>query len=909
MVDKEVYQSEVASILARLGSDLNNGLSEIEASLRLQRYGSNVLTKEKKSNLLIILLRQFKSVITWVLLASGIMSFLIRNHTEGVVILCIVGFVVFLGFIEEYSASKEMEALKKLTTKTARVIRERKEKIVPAEDIVPGDIILLRRGEIVPADARVCISNSLMVSQASLTGESASVGKNEKPVKSDFCLVSDQKNIVFASSHVINGDAICVVVNTGKDSEVGKISTMVSSVVQEATPLQKNLDNIGKQFSAVVIILCLLVLIVGIIRGNDIGTTALIAVAIAVSGIPEGLLPVIAIALSIGMKRMAKKNAIMKKLAAVEVLGTCTVICTDKTGTLTQNKMVVEKIFTLDNEVSVTGNGFNPNGLFMAENKEINPKNNHSMLKTIEIGVMCNNSDLVKENEEWKVQGEPTEGALIVLAKKAGIEKDNYHGKFPRIHEHPFDADRKCMSAVHTVENQPIVYTKGAPEMILKKCRYCLKDGKVRKISRSISREIMQKNHEYASQGLLVMALAYKEHKKKSYELQRVESDLVFVGLVTIRDPPEPFAKESIALCKEAGIKVVMITGDNEATAAALAKDLGIMTETSKIINGIELERMNYDEFIEIVDKVAVYARTTPKHKLKIVEALQKKGHIVAMTGDGVNDAPALKKADIGIAMGKCGTEVAKESAEMVIKDDNFSTIVEAVKEGRTIYSNILKFVYYILPGNFSEVTLILLSALLGFINPLTPLMILFINMFTSDIPALGLCFEKPSNNIMKQKPRGHDDPILGNYIMMKIKEVVPLIVFGTLSMFSWELLIKGGSIEKAQTAAFATIIMFEIFHVFNAKTLGESVLSKRIFKNPILWIGTFISVGSTIAAIYLPMFNRIFGTVPLDMVDWGGILIASSTIMIFVEMHRGLVNAEIKEREKINMLPTRDAV
>lgn len=901
MPEKEVFNERIDELITKLNSHGKSGLTSSEARARLQRFGQNITAEERKVSVFEIFFRQFKNFIVYVLIFAAVISYLIGNVTECIVITAIIVFIIMLSFLEERKATREMEALKKLTPKKARVLREGKESEIIASELVPGDILVLQRGDIVAADAVLIEANLLKVDESTLTGESVTVDK----VETQTGMAPNQQNIVLASSQVTSGDARCLVIRTGKETEIGKVSEMVRRLKVEETPLQKRLNKLGKQFSIGVLVICVLILLIGLARGQHINELLLLAVAVAVSGVPESLPAVTAVALAIGMKRMAKQNVIIKRLPAVETLGTCTVICTDKTGTLTQNKMVIDKIYTFDAEVNVTGEGFTPKGLFMREDEAIDPKLHKGLLKILEIGVLCNNSSLLLSGENWKIDGEPTEGALIVVAKKAGIDKADYHAKFPRIHEHPFDDERKCMSTIHIVKNKPIVYVKGAPELLVKKSSFYLEAGKVKPMSKKIMSDILEKTKEYASGGLRVIGLAYKEHSGTTL-VKHVESNLIFVGLASMRDPPQPSAYESVKQCKEAGIRVVMITGDNEVTALAVAKELGIFEHGNEFLTGAELDKMSDAEFQKIADEVTVYARTTPRHKLRIVEALQARGDIVAMTGDGVNDAPALKKADIGIAMGKCGTEVAKEASEMIIKDDNFSTIVTAIREGRTIYANIRKFIYFLLAGNFSEVTLILIAALLGVVPPLTPLMILFINLVTSDFPALGLCLEKPSKDIMKQKPRDPKEGILSDYLLLKIGVVVPWIILGTIALFMWELVLRQGTIPKAQTMAFATLIMFELFHIFNAKSFDESVFSKKTFTNIALFFSFAFSALCTLVVIYWEPARYVFGTVALSASDWLAIIIMASMVVVWVEVQKSIINSEIRERQRMQIYATR---
>ncbi|MBW2984971.1 HAD-IC family P-type ATPase [Candidatus Woesearchaeota archaeon] len=901
---KEAWYAKPLNDVFKSLNSTKEGLSSGEAEKRIKEYGYNEIKEAKKDTPFRILLRQFKSFVVGILIVAAIISFFIGHNIELVVILVIIVFVILINFLEEYKASKDMAALISLTPKKSIVLRDNKKTEILSKEVTIGDILILERGNIVGADARLIEANSLKLEEAALTGESVPVTKLAGDLKAGIAL-AQQTNMVFAGTNITNGDGLAVVVRIGEATEIGKISRMIKGIKEETTPLQKRLDKLTKQISIAAMIVAMIVFVVGVLRGTHWSGMLIFSMAVIISGIPESLPTVVAVTLATGVKKMAKRNAIIKRLPAVETLGTCTVICSDKTGTLTQNKMVIENIFTSDIEIRVTGEGYRPEGVFLKENIKIDVKKHKTASKIFEIGVLCNNADIKKEKNDWVVDGEATEGALITVARKAGIAKSDYHKKFPRKKEHPFDPVRKCMSTVHVYQGKHVVYSKGAPEMLLKKAKYYLDNGKVKKLNKPIIDSFLQKNKEYASKGLRVLGLAFKEHKG-SLELKSVESNLIFVGLVSIRDPPEPSVKESVKRCKEAGIRVVMITGDNEITAKAIATELGIFSEKDTILTGKELDQLNEQAFEKIINSVSVYARVAPAHKLRIVQTLQKVGHIAAMTGDGVNDAPALKKADIGIAMGKCGTDVAKEAAELVLKDDNFTTIVNAVEEGRTIYENIRKFIYYLLVGNFSEVLIILIAVIVGASLPLTALMILFINLVTSELPALGLSFEKPSAKIMKQKPREPKEGILSDYLLFKIGELVPLIVLGAIALYIWELVMKGAAIPKAQTIAFATIIFFELFHALNAKSWDESIFTKNFFSNIYVLGGITLAAVLTIIAIYLPFLQGIFGTVSLGLYDWLPVLIVASSAIFFIELQKTLLQAELKEREKMEIHPTR---
>ncbi len=881
------------------------GIISQEAAKRLHHYGRNDIKEQKKDSIASIFLRQLKSFVLWVLIAAGTISFFLHEVLETMVIAIIILFVILINFIMDYKASRDLEALLRLTPQQSTVLRNNQKLSILSSELVPGDVLVLTRGDIVGADARVIEAHNLKVDESSLTGESEPVTKSLGELHGTLSL-SQQANMLFAGTHITNGHAMAVVVRTGEETEFGKISKLLKNIEHEATPLQRRLDKLTRQLSIFAIFLAITVFIVGLLHGNNWATMLIFSLAALVSGIPESLPTVVAVTLAAGVRKMANRNAIVKHLPAVETLGTCTVICTDKTGTLTQNKMVIENIFTTDAEVVVTGEGYKPDGMFLVEDVKVDAKKHKTLSRMLEIGVLCNNADIKKEKDEWVVDGEATEGALVVLARKAGIVKLEYHKQYPRKKEHPFDPDRKCMSVVHLYKGKHFVYSKGAPELLLRKAKYYLHHGELKRLDKQTMGKYLEKNREYASKGLRVLGLAFKEHKG-SLALEHVESGLVFVGLVSIRDPPEPTAKASVKRCKDAGIKVVMITGDNEVTAKAVAAELGIYTAKDMALTGTELDQLTDTALDKIIDKVTVYARVTPTHKLRIVERLQKDGHIVAMTGDGVNDAPALKKADIGIAMGRRGTDVAKESAELILKDDNFTTIANAVEDGRTIYENIRKFIYFLLVGNFSEVLIVFIAVLVGASLPLTALMILFINLVTGELPALGLSFEKPSDRIMKQRPRDPKEGILSDYLLLRSADLLPLIVLGTLTLYMSQLVLKGVTLPKAQTIAFATIIFFEIFHAYNARSWDESLFSRKFFSNKYILVGTSLVAAATITVIHWEPLQKIFGTASLTLSEWGLILLVSSSVILFIELKKTFLQAELKERQKMDIYPSRE--
>ncbi|KHO47980.1 MAG: Ca2+-transporting ATPase [archaeon GW2011_AR4] len=893
------YEGSVEHVLSGLETR-KEGLISQEAKKRNSTYGYNEFSKGKKDTSLTLLLKQFGSFVVWVLIAAAVISYFIGHHIEFWVISVIIIFVILISFFEEYKASKDMEALVMLSPRMSRVLRDNKKLLVFTKDLTIGDILVLERGDIVGADARLLSTNNLQADESPLTGEAATVLKATATLSGEVSL-AQRSNMVFSGTHITNGNGLAAVVSIGDHSEIGKISQMIKGIEQEPTPLQKRLDKLAQQISFLAILLAMSVFAIGMSRGTDWTTMLVFSMAMIVSGIPESLPTVVAVTLAAGVKKMAKRNAIVKRLSAVETLGTCTIICSDKTGTLTQNKMVIERIYTADAEIVVTGEGYTPSGIFLKENFKIDARKHDTITKILEIGVFCNNADIKKDKHEWVVDGEATEGALVVLARKAGIQKAEYHRKYPRKKEHPFDPVRKCMSTVHLYKGKHFVYSKGAPELLLKKAKYYLKEGAIKNLTPKVRKQFLDRNKTFANLGLRVLGLAYKEHKGPM-ELENVENELIFVGIVSIRDPPKPAVKDSIKRCQDAGIKVVMITGDNEITAKAIAKELCIFTEGDRVMTGKELDRANEEALLHKINKTSVFARVTPAHKLRIVETLQHAGHVVAMTGDGVNDAPALKKADIGIAMGQRGTDVAKESAELILKDDNFTTIVNAVEEGRTIYENIRKFIYYLLVGNFSEVMIFFIAVLVGANLPLTALMILFLNLVTSELPAIGLSFEKPSEKIMRQRPRDAKEGILSDYLLLRVAELLPLLVLGTITLYIWELVVIKAPVAHAQTVAFATIIFFEIFHALNARSWDESLFSRKFFSNWYVLGGVFLASIFTLTVIYWAPLQAIFGTVPLSGSDWMPILFVSSMIIFFIEVQKTFLVAELKERSKMDL-------
>jgi P-type Ca2+ transporter type 2C len=871
------------------------GLTQHVAFERQKKYGKNALAQKKEKSILMILLAQFSSFVVWVLLFAAGITYFIDHMIEFYVILVIVAFIVLLNFFMEFGASQSMKALLAMAPKTTVVVRDGKKIAIPVDEVTLGDVIVLTTGSYVPADARLIIANDLRLDESALTGESEPVSKIIDAVATKS-VISQQKNMVFGGTFVTNGNGLAIVTAIGIHTEFGKISALLAQVEQPQTLLQKRLDKLTKQLSTIALVVAFFIFTIGTIKGSSVPSMLIFSLAVLVAGIPESLPTVVGITLANGVHKMAKNNAIVKKLPAVETLGTCTVICSDKTGTITQNKMVVQHIFLPTHELNVSGEGYVPEGSFFKDGKEHVAKTDKALLKLFEVGVCCNNAELKFENNQWTVSGAATESALLVVARKAGFGHEQLVGT--RLKEYPFNSTRKCMSVIFKRKLETLSYVKGAPEIILHHCTSVFVNGEAKVMSEAMRQKFKDKSDEYARNGLRVLALSYKKVADKVTE-SSAESGLTFVGLVAIRDPPEPSARESVLTCKAAGIRVVMITGDNEVTARAIATEVGIFEEGDTIITGKQLDEYEESSLISILDKVTVFARVTPEHKLKIVQMLQSKGHVVAMTGDGVNDAPALKRADIGIAMGRAGTDVAKESAELVLKDDNFKTIVVAVEHGRTIYENIRKFIYYLLVGNFSLLLVLLIAGIVAgsAILPLTALMVLFMNIITNDFPAIGLSFESPTKQIMHQKPRNPKEGILSTYLLLNIISLVPLIVLSSILLFTWAL--QTGVLAKAQTLLFVTLIMFMTFHAINSRNWNESSFDNGLFSNWVLIVGIILSSIVTVLVVEWPLLADIFGTIPLTPTEWGLCFLVSISILLFVEIKKLVLKVELEEMEK----------
>jgi Ca2+-transporting ATPase len=878
MKNEKWYSKSVEEVL-RILETSKNGLKEDIARKRLEKFGPNEIKEERKIKLHLILLRQFKSYFILILLFASLISFLIGKTIEAITVIVLIFITVALGFIQEYRAEKSMLTLKKLFVPKTRVIRDGIIKEISSKELVKGDIVLLQVGDRVPADCRLIEVFDLRVDESALTGESIPVEKHTKAIKE--AVLAEVKNMVFAGTLVTHGRAKAVVVETGSNTELGKIAKIIKEKDVE-TPLQVKLTQFTKWLGIFILIISASLFYIGILRGEKLFDIFFVVISLAVSAVPETLPTLITVTLALGVYKMAKNNAIVRKLSAVETLGSVTAILADKTGTMTTNEMTVRKIWCNDKFIEVTGLGFNPEGEFYLNKKKIYPHEDVVLTKLLEIGMLCNDSELQPPitliKPTWSIIGDPTEGSLLVLAKKANIKKV---GK--RIDEIPFSSERRMMTTIYEMPYGIEAFVKGSKEKILENSTHIYRNGKILKIDEKLRAKILKVGEDMAKEGMRVLALAYKK-LAKNYKIDHVEKDLIFVGLVGIIDPPRKEVKKAIQLCKNAGIKVIMLTGDHLLTAISVAKEVGLFKGKGKFLTGEELDKLKDEELEEIVEDVLIYARVTPEQKLRIVKLLKKKGHIVAVTGDGINDAPALKFSDIGIAMGIKGTDVAKEASNMILTDDNFATIVKALEEGRGIYDNIRKYIKYLLTINLSEIFLVSITMLAKLPLPLLPLQILWLNLVTDGPPALALSVDPKDPDIMKRKPRNPKHGILhGMKLFLIAAGCLALLTEVIAFVFTYVNGIMLGLheaevLKKARTITFTVGVMFQLFFVFNCRSDNKSFLKAGIFSNKYLILSVLASIILQLMVIYSPLLQTIFETVPLNAFDWLLIILLSSS-------------------------------
>ena len=891
-MEKSWFNKTSQEVEQELKTDCQKGLSSSQVQENMKKYGLNELQEKKKDSLLKKFLEQFKDFSIIVLIIAAIVSGVVgvaqgEGFTDTIIILIVVILNAVIGVAQESKAEKSLEALKKLSSHASKVIRNGKEQVIPARELVPGDLVIIETGDYIAADLRIIEAVNLKSQEASLTGESVPVEKITEKIDGNEIGIGDRKNMLFSSSLITYGRGKAIVVNTGMNTEVGKIAGMLDNAEKQETPLQQKLNDLGKTLGIACLAICAVIFVIGLLQGKEIIDMFMTAVSLAVAVIPEGLVAVSTIVLAIGVQKMVKKHAIVKKLPAVETLGSSTVICSDKTGTLTQNKMTVEKVFCDDELQDV---------------KKVNTTEDFK--KLVYNCMLCNDSRLL---EDGQLAGDPTETALVDMAFKLDYEQSIYREN-PRVEEVPFDSERKLMTTVNKKNGKYIVYTKGGVDELLKCCNSFLYKGEIRTTINNYAKWIRENNEKMAKDALRVLAFAYKEldHMPSKTEMKTIESDLTFIGMVGMIDPPRIEAKKAVEKCKKAGIKTVMITGDHKVTAVAIAKKLGILKDESEALTGTELEKMTDEELTKNVRKYSVYARVSPEHKVRIVKAWQANGEVVAMTGDGVNDSPALKTADIGCAMGKVGTEVAKEAADVILTDDNFATIVSAVEEGRRIYDNILKVIQFLLSCNVGEVIVLLLATLFApqigqwfgisditMIQVLLPIHILWINLVTDTFPALALAFDPANKDIMDRKPvkrnegiftKGRTFRIIYQGLMIGLLTLAAyLIGLGTTHTAIDGLTLEQTKIEVGQTMAFIVLAFSELIHVFNIRDNKNSIFKTGILGNGVLILAILASALLMVVILFIPQLRTIFSIpiLPSDNIIETIVLVLAPIIIV----------------------------
>jgi Ca2+-transporting ATPase len=863
------------------------GLSDEEVASRLNQYGPNILETGKKTPPIVVFFRQFLSPLIYVLLVAVVISFVVGHYLDAWVILAVLVLNAIIGYIQETRAEKAMEALIRMAAPQASVRRSGKIRNIPAREIVPGDILLLETGDKVPADARLFEASNLKVNEATLTGESVPVDKHSKQLEGELS-VSERKNMVFMGTVVTYGRAAAVVVSTGMSTEMGKIATGIQEVKPEKTPLQKGIGKLSKYIIGLFLGICVLLVIVGVIRGMDWLEVFLLAVAAAVSAIPEGLPAVVTVVLAMGMRFMAHRNAVIRRLVAVETLGSATVICSDKTGTLTLNQMTVRRIFIGGRWIEVTGEGYIPQGEFYSDGRKLAMENESNLELHLRIGALCNDAVLSEEDERnYSIFGDPTEGALVVAAGKAGMEREKLDRIYPRLDEIPFQSEKLYMATLHPGNGGRVAYVKGAAEKLLSMSKYYYRGDELVPLKESDIEAIHQANQAMAREAMRVIATAYFNLPAdlEDLEEEHIKSNLVFVGLSGMADPPREEAREAIRLCKQAGIKVIMITGDNKVTAESIARQLEL--PEGKAITGNELREMSDEELIAQVESISVFARIEPIQKLNIVNALKSRGHVVAMTGDGVNDAPALRTANIGIAMGITGTDVAKEACDMTLADDNFASVVAAVDEGRAIFNRLRNVIFLLLSTNIGELLALILSIFFIGKAPLLAVQIIWVNLVTDTASSIPLGLEPKSGDELKQPPR---HPGVGILFPGQIFRVITMAVYmgvGITLIFNWAQSRMG--IDEARTLAFCSMVTFEWFRAFNARSDERTVFKLGLLRNRWLVGAITLAIMLQLAVIYVPFLQTAFRTVPLGIDKWGIAVLAGGSLFIFEETRKAL--------------------
>ncbi|MBN2142486.1 calcium-translocating P-type ATPase, SERCA-type [Candidatus Woesearchaeota archaeon] len=895
------YTRNAEDVVRNLASSSDLGLRREEANARLEKYGPNKLVAAKRSSIIAKFFAQLSELMVVILIMAGGIAFVLGETIDATIIFFIVILNAIIGVIQEYKAEKAIEALKRMISPHTIVIRDGHEKTIGVEELVPGDIIILEEGSKVPADARIIDESMVRVDEASLTGESVPHAKTSAIIEDKDTPLADRNNMIFMGTTITSGRCKAIVVETGMHTEFGKIAGLTSEIKEEKSPLQKELVNVGKFLAKATLVICLVVFALGIFDGRPFVAMFLFAVSLGVAAVPEGLPATMTIALALGVQRMARRKAIIRKLSSVETLGSTTVICTDKTGTLTKNQMTVKRVYLNNRILDVEGEGYEPKGRFLHEEE---PYHNAHLLKLLRSGLLCNNAELVQEKNGWSMIGDPTEGALAVSAEKAGLSPEHARQEYARIHEIPFSSDKRMMITVHKrimgKKREFIAFMKGSSDAVLQRCSFVELEGKQKKLSPKEKEKIRSANENMGAEALRVLGFAYKILKAKDVKnFSRFdEKGFTFQGLQGMIDPPRPEVKDAVLKCREAGIRIFVITGDQGLTAKAIAKEIGIADDETRIFTGTELDALSDEELSGVLEQEAVFARMTAENKMRIVDHLMKDGQVVAVTGDGVNDAPALKRADIGVAMGITGTDVSKEASKMVLTDDGFATIVNAIEEGRTIYSNITKFIRYMLSSNMGEIIAILIAMflILPFLPPefsfITAVQILWVNLGTDVLPALALGVEPPASGIMKKKPRNPKEKIITTKHFMDW--IIAGFIIGSGTVLAY--LLYAGDPLKAGTMAFNVLVLFQLTNVFNCRHETKSIFTLKPWSNPMLLLAVAVTVGLQFAVINFSALQVWFKTAPLSLEDWGVAVLFSLSIVVYDEIRKVLWH--IKERK-----------
>lgn len=870
----------------------SEGLDAQQVAKRLERYGPNELEAAHRVSPWTIFVDQLKNVLIVILLIATLISAFVGHGVEAIAIAVIVLFAVILGFIQEYRAERAIEALRRMAAPTVSVVRNGREMEIPARELVPGDLMLLEAGDKVAADARLIESVNLQVEEAALTGESVPVEKHTDSIAGEDRVLGDRANMVFGGTIATYGRGRALVVGTGMDTEFGRIAEMLQSVESVKTPLQKNLDKVGRVLALAALVIVAVIVVMGVIRGQPWLEMLIFGIALAVAVVPEALPAVVTISLAIGVQRMAKRNALVRRLPAVETLGSTSVICSDKTGTLTKDQMTARELYTSERTLTISGSGYEPEGRFLRDDSPVEVTSQE--MELLRGAALSSDAHLVTDEDgRWSIKGDPTEGALVVAAAKAGLEKEDLDRQFPRVGEIPFTSEAKRMSTLHSMDGGQVLFAKGAPETILASCSHLSTSKGQRVLSDADRKSILEMVQKMAEKAFRVLAVA----TKSDATLKEAERDLTFMGLVGMIDPPRPEAQDAVKKCEQAGIRPVVITGDHPLTAQAVAREIGVLKE-GRCVTGEDLEKMSDRDLQDAVEGIAVYSRVSPAHKLRVVTALQERGHVAAMTGDGVNDAPALKKADIGIAMGITGTDVSKEAAAMTLTDDNFASIVAAVEEGRGIFENIKKYLMYLLSSNIGEIGLMAGATIAGLPLPLTAVQILYVNLATDGLPALALAVDPPEDDLMQRPPRDARTGIFTRPVvtLMSLGGLWSTVV--NLAIFIWALE-SDYSIAHAMTVTFVSLVLIQFLKAYNFRSDHQSILHRPLANK---WLNLAIGweIGLLLFIVYFEPLQEPFSTYALSRADWFVVTAAALTIVPVLELgkwmaRRGWLGAQAR--------------